>query len=138
MKIERLTGEKAGPALGVWFGGVLIAGAAVAALWLHLGLPTPVCLFKEWTGIPCPTCGATRMIAALLSGDVLGAAALNPMLFVALAGLAVWAAASTMRLAFGLPVWRVALAEREKLGLRIAACATLLVSWLYLMGSSLH
>jgi hypothetical protein len=133
MKLERLTGEKAGPALGAWFGGVLVAGAAVAALWLHLGLPTPLCLFKEWTGIPCPTCGATRMIAALLSGNVLGAAALNPMLFVVLCGLAVWSAASTVRLAFGLPVWRVALAEREKVGLRIMACSMLAAHWAYLI-----
>ena len=135
MRLER---AEAGPALGVWFGGVLIAGAALAALWMHLGLPTPVCLFKEWTGIPCPTCGATRMIAALFSGNIWGAALLNPMLFVALAGLAVWAVASTVRLAFGLPVWWVALAEREKLGLRILACCLLAANWVYLMGSSLH
>ena len=133
MRLERLTGERAGPALGAWFGGVLVAGAAVAAIWLHLDLPTPVCLFREWTGIPCPTCGATRMVAALLSGDVAGAALLNPMLFLALAGVALWAAASTARLALGLPVWRVALAQREKFALRILACCLFAAGWAYLI-----
>jgi hypothetical protein len=130
MRIERAT---AGPALGAWFGGALVVGAALAALWLRLGLPTPVCLFREWTGIPCPTCGATRMVSALLSGDVVGAAAWNPMLFFALVAVAAWAVVSAVRLALGFPVWRVALARRERLGLRLMACSLVAGSWLYLI-----
>jgi hypothetical protein len=131
MRLERAAD---GPALGAWFGGVLVVGAGLAAFWLHLGLPTPVCLFREWTGIPCPTCGATRMVAALLSGDVVVAAAWNPMLFLALVAVAGWAVASSVRLAFGLPAWRVALARRERVGLRLMACGAVAVSWAYQWG----
>jgi hypothetical protein len=133
MTFERVPSGKAGPALGSWFGGVLVAGGVLATLWFRLGLPIPICLFREWTGIPCPTCGATRMVAALLAGDPLGAAAQNPLLFLALCGIALWSLASTARLAFDLPVWRIALSPRERLGLRLTACAVLAVSWAYLI-----
>jgi hypothetical protein len=133
MRLERIAGERAGPALGAWFGGALVVGGALAALWLHLGLPTPICLFKHWTGIPCPTCGATRMVAALLSGDALGAAGWNPLLFFALGAVVVWAVGSAVRLVFGLPVWRFALAPRERLRLRLLACTVLVACWAYLV-----
>jgi hypothetical protein len=38
-----------------------------------------VCLFKHVTNIPCPSCGSTRSLAALLSGDFLGSLLLNPL-----------------------------------------------------------
>ncbi len=37
-----------------------------------------VCIFKNLTTIPCPSCGSTRAILALVSGDVLTAIYLNP------------------------------------------------------------
>ncbi|HNW94116.1 MAG TPA: DUF2752 domain-containing protein [bacterium] len=36
------------------------------------------CLFRHYTGIPCPSCGATRACLCLLRGDVAGALAFNP------------------------------------------------------------
>ena len=57
MKFERRSREQSGQAVGALVGGLLVAFALPAAAWLHLGLPLPVCLFRESTGIPCPTCG---------------------------------------------------------------------------------
>lgn len=37
-----------------------------------------VCLFKLATGIPCPSCGSTRSVLALLHGHVWHALLLNP------------------------------------------------------------
>lgn len=37
------------------------------------------CLFKHLTGIPCPSCGSTRSILALIHGDILHALLLNPL-----------------------------------------------------------
>lgn len=41
------------------------------------GLPG-FCLFKTLTGIPCPGCGITRSILALLGGDAASSFRLNP------------------------------------------------------------
>jgi Fe2+ transport system protein B len=38
-----------------------------------------VCLFKYVTNIPCPSCGATRAVVALLAGNFLTALTINPM-----------------------------------------------------------
>lgn len=54
----------------------------------------PPCLIKTFTGIPCPTCGATRALRHLLHGDLVAAIATNPGVVAALAGmplLAAWA-----------------------------------------------
>ena len=38
-----------------------------------------VCLFKNITGIPCPSCGTTHSIIALIHGDFVGAIMENPI-----------------------------------------------------------
>jgi hypothetical protein len=45
-----------------------------------LGVPCPLRLV---TGLDCPFCGTTRMVSALLEGDVTGALAFNAPVFVA-------------------------------------------------------
>lgn len=63
----------------------LSAACAVGFLWLstvyfHVGghEGQGVCLFKHVTHIPCPSCGSTRSVLALLHGDVWQALLLNP------------------------------------------------------------
>ena len=64
---------------------VLLAVAAVVYLfdpvttWFY-----PPCVFNLLTGLLCPGCGGTRALHALLHGDVAGAFAFNPLLFVAM------------------------------------------------------
>ena len=41
-----------------------------------------LCLFKNVTDIPCPSCGSTRSVIALTHADFRGAALLNPMGFI--------------------------------------------------------
>jgi hypothetical protein len=38
-----------------------------------------LCLFKTATGIPCPSCGITRSLMLLISGDISGALWINPL-----------------------------------------------------------
>ena len=45
----------------------------------------PPCPFNYLTGLQCPGCGGTRALHALLHGDIAGAFAFNPMLFVVIA-----------------------------------------------------
>jgi len=48
----------------------IIFGAAVVHTGLVMtGLPSWTCPFRELLGIPCPGCGLSRAIAALLHGD---------------------------------------------------------------------
>lgn len=47
------------------------------------------CLFKQLFHVPCPSCGSTRAILALLRGDVAASVACNPLGLLLAAGLAV-------------------------------------------------
>ena len=52
-----------------------------------------ICLFKQITGIPCPSCGSTRSVLSLLHGDLTGALIWNPfglILMVIMAISPVW------------------------------------------------
>lgn len=42
----------------------------------------PPCAFREWTGVPCPACGATRAFSSLVHGDLAGVLSSNPLLIV--------------------------------------------------------
>lgn len=37
-----------------------------------------VCIIKNATGYPCPSCGATRAVSLLLEGNIIESIALNP------------------------------------------------------------
>lgn len=52
----------------------------------HVG---SVCVFKKVTTIPCPSCGATRSMKAILQGDLAGGFTWNPVGFILLFLLAI-------------------------------------------------
>lgn len=133
MKLERDAAGEKRPALGAVFGGVLLVGAGLSAVWLRLGLPVPFCIFHRLTGLPCPTCGSTRMVESILSGAPLQALAWNPLVFFVLVAVAVWAVLSVARWLLGLPAWRLVATSRERLALRLFAVAALLAGWAYLI-----
>jgi hypothetical protein len=61
-----------------------VGGFGLAAIYQlsgsrHLGVP---CLLHATTGLNCPFCGATRMAAALLRGDLDAAWHFNPVVLV--------------------------------------------------------
>ena len=58
-------------------GGVLLGIGVYAAV---LMLAKIHCPFRAITGVPCPTCGFTRALLALLRGDLMGSLRLHPML----------------------------------------------------------
>lgn len=74
---------------------VLAAGAAGAVLLLFVdpnqpGNLLPKCPFKALTGLDCPGCGITRMVHALLHGDVVAAWHFNAVLLVLGVPLMAW------------------------------------------------
>ncbi len=62
---------------------VLFLVTAAGLLWLagvyHSFEVPGVCIIKHTTGIPCPSCGTTRSVIAILHGDVYAALRWNPM-----------------------------------------------------------
>ncbi len=60
--------------------------AAVAGVWLLRNFDPnqatglfPTCMFRDFTGYLCVGCGMTRMLHALVHGDVPGAFGMNPL-----------------------------------------------------------
>ncbi len=64
-------------AVGV--GGFVLAAVYQLSGSRQLGIP---CLLHATTGLNCPFCGATRMAAALLRGDLVAAWHFNPVVLV--------------------------------------------------------
>lgn len=97
----------------IW-GGLALAVVALRPLWpLVVPLMRP-CLFHSVTGVPCPSCGATRSVLALLDGHLGDAIAYNPLVFVAslaffagglLAPVWAWRRGTAPRLGRTLPMW---------------------------------
>lgn len=80
---------------------LLFLGCLTGYTWLYLQLSNPsfhhpaagICILKQTTGIPCPSCGSTRAILSILHGDFLQAFQWNPLGFLLILFLIV------------LPVW---------------------------------
>jgi hypothetical protein len=116
-----------------WLAVASLALLVLAALLLRRA-PEP-CFLHHQLGIPCPTCGGTRAIAALAAGRVGDALAANPLVAagcLALAGWAVWGVAATL-----VPRWRVTVEAPPRLGRRLLWIGLGLVAanWIYLIAS---
>lgn len=118
---------------GAFVAAAPLVGGAIAAAWVRLELPLPICVFHAWTGLPCVTCGSTRMLRAALSGRVLEALSWNPLVFCALSVVVPWIAVSGMRLFAGRPVPHIALSSRARAQLALVAAAAVLANWVYLV-----
>lgn len=120
--------------LWLWVGA---AGAIVAAAasWGVVEWPRLLCPLKEVTGWPCPTCGATRALFALVRGEFVAALALNPAV-VALAALyAVFALYAGVTLAGGLPRLRLVPGAGDRRSARWLVGGATLGTWLYLLAA---
>jgi hypothetical protein len=113
---------------------VSVTAAAAGAVWLGLGLPGPGCPFRDVTGYPCLTCGATRCAIALSHGNLPLAWSWNPLALVALCGVALFDLYAVVVLMTRGPRLRVIDWRRaEKNAVRIAVIALIVVNWIYLI-----
>ncbi len=70
----------------------LFAACVLGYIWIFLqyipsfaqSASAEVCLIRKLSGIPCPSCGSTRSILALLNGNPAQAWAFNPLGFLLL------------------------------------------------------
>tara|TARA_B110000046_G_C12960688_1_gene384387 strand:- start:494 stop:898 length:405 start_codon:yes stop_codon:yes gene_type:complete len=62
---------------------ILFIACLAGYIWLYFGITenksVEVCLIKHVTKIPCPSCGSTRSVISLITGDFIGALNLNPI-----------------------------------------------------------
>ena len=111
----------------------VFAVAALMAKWvIGLGLPFPTCLLRKLTGIPCPTCGCTRSLAAWVNLDFEQAFRFNPLFFLICVGVLVWGAMWILEVIQGRAFFKdlrmgLKYLTRWQLGIVLVA-----VNWLYL------
>jgi hypothetical protein len=113
-------------AAGAGLAGLAFGTALVERRW---GIALTTCMFKRFTGQPCPTCGATRGFLALLAGHPLEALAWNPLLFAGVAAAGIWL---LLRLCAGLQP-RFGWTPRGRRILLLVALAAVLADWAYLV-----
>lgn len=117
----------------VWLA-VSVAALAAGAAWFSIGLGSPRCPFLTVTGWPCLTCGTTRATIAFLHGDFFLALSWNPLVFLALCGVAVFDLYAVVVLLGRRPRLRIIDWTRtEKNAARIAVVALIVVNWIYLI-----
>ena len=77
------------PPLPAWAIGIVVIWLAGVALYTALARSAEhapsLCVFRNVTGLPCPTCGTTRATLAFARGDILAGVLYNPFVVTALA-----------------------------------------------------
>lgn len=115
---------------------VSLGAFCLAALWFAARLPTPHCVFHSLTGLPCPTCGATRAAYQFLHGNFGAAFFFNPLAFFTYLALLVFDLYAAAVLTARAPRFRLKnFSPTEKLVWRGVAVALLAGNWLYLLTS---
>jgi hypothetical protein len=132
--VVKLSARPDGLPLGAIFLAIGVLGAAAVAV-LHLDrLPILICLFRASTGIPCLTCGATRAMASLATGDVAGAFSMNPLATAGALALVPWGLADLVLLPRGRAL-AVEVAPSAAWAARGLAVVAVLTNWGYLIAT---
>ena len=113
-----------------------IAAAGIVILrplWLVLARFAPSCPWHRLTGLPCPGCGTTRALVALLEGRPGFALTMNPLATIGVVGFVLGGLAAPLWLAL---VGRVPMAPPgPRPAWAIAAVAAVVLNWAWLVAS---
>ena len=120
--------------LGIIYGTIVLIGVG-AARFLPLEKLAPRCLFRAFTGVSCPTCGATRSLVHFSHGDLVGAFVLNPLMTILLASAIAYFVVSCIGVLLNLPRVVLCLSPVEKNVMRVSAVLLFIVNWSYVVSS---
>jgi hypothetical protein len=113
---------------------VSVTSALGAWLWLRFGYPVPPCTWHDVTGLPCPSCGATRSVTALLAGKWSAAFLLNPLVFLGAVAVVLYDIYAAAVLAWRAPRLRCGpLSRRAGNAVRLAVLAAVAGNWAWLI-----
>jgi hypothetical protein len=118
--------------LGIIYGSIALL-LLLAARFLPLLAIAPDCTFRLLTGFPCPTCGSTRSLVHLAHGDLLSAAALNPLAFASFVVAVLALLYGLAAVVFRFPRASLALSEGEERIFRVFCLLMLVANWMYLL-----
>jgi uncharacterized protein DUF2752 len=110
-----------------------LASLTLAAAWLAVGLPWPVCIFHQLTGLPCMTCGMTRCAIQFFHGQFLAALKWNPLVFAALCGVMAFDLYAFATLTTRAPRLRLSFSTRAKTFVRVSVILAFALNWIYLL-----
>lgn len=122
------------PRWGVVYGGLALAGLAASRLLVPLLRLAPPCAFHALTGLPCPSCGATRSAVFLAQGQLVRSFLINPLFFFLYVGLLLWGALD-LYLTVRKEKLVLKLTSTEKWLLRLGVLMAVAANWLYLIAS---
>ena len=115
-----------------------MAGSVIFLLAPRVLGRATVCVFKAGTGIPCPTCGTTRVLEALAAGDLVTAVLTNPLAVLTLAGGGIYLVYSWLVMAGALRPWRPGwLTPPMPVWLRLGLPLVLGANWIYLISAGI-
>jgi hypothetical protein len=108
--------------------------ALLAGAWLYFALPLPRCAWHDLTGLPCPTCGATRCVRFLTQGAWKAALLINPLVFLGFASAAIYNVYAALVVVLRLPRLRFdRVPPRFGNMVRYGFLIALAVNWLWLV-----
>ena len=111
-----------------------VSSVIVAAAWLAIGLPWPVCIFHELTGLPCMTCGMTRCAIQFFHGHFVAALKWNPLIFTLLCGVIAFDLYAFATLTMRVPRLRIHVStKRANTFLRVSVISAIALNWIYLL-----
>jgi len=111
-----------------------VSSVILAAAWLAIGLPWPVCIFHELTGLPCMTCGMTRCAIQFFHGHFPDVLKWNPLIFTLLCGVIAFDLYAFATLTMRVPRLRIHVStKRANTFLRISVISAIALNWGYLL-----
>src|SRR4030095_13248084 len=116
----------------IWLSATLVS-LGLAAAWFSLGLPWPICMFHELTGLPCVTCGMTRCAIEFFHGHFVAAFKWNPLVFAFICSVIAFDLFAFATLATRRPRLRIMFDQSEKRYARGTIVAALALNWAYLL-----
>ena len=118
--------------LGLIYGGIGIFGFLGATFFSKLTVLLPHCPFHLITGLPCPTCGATRSGILLSQLQILDAFLTNPLFVIVCFGVGLWALCALALHFFGKRL-RFESWNQVKPFIRILLVVVIMANWVYLI-----